>query len=707
MKKLLLLLPMFAFLTGFAGNVKLETALFVGKNFYYERLSQRQQVSYEQINVRGTFTELVNGQPVFYALNFDIGGWVVVSAEDAVTPVLAYSFAGSYTREDRPPQFTAWMEGYAKQIGYSRIQGLAAPEKVVSEWERLSVPDPSLLNLFPGSRDVAPMLTSTWNQGSPYNFLCPVDPAGSGGHVYAGCVATAMAQVLYYYRWPVTGTGSHCYYPSGYPQQCADFANTTYFWNEMLNSMTGQDTAMALIQWHCGIGVDMMYGAGGSGAYSENAAAALRNYFKCHPNTTLEYKDNYTETAWAALLRDNLDAGRPMYYHGFGSGGHAFNVDGYQGTDYFHFNWGWSGSYNGYYYLNNLNPGGNNFTNGQGAIVNIYPDTLSYTYPPYCTGQTVLSRLEGTFEDGSCPENYQNNSSCNWLLYPQSTSDSVTGIHISFQRFNTEQGNDLVTIYQGGTTSGPVLAQYSGNDIPSSITVGGNQALVTFTSNGSTTRPGWFASYYSETMDWCQGITTLTDPEGAFSDGSFYFDYKNNSVCRWKIVPEGTGAVELSFTAFMTESATDLLQIYDLGTETLLASYSGIYTPPDVPPPVSASSGKMFLIFTTDQETTEAGWEAEYFTYALGAEERDLESAVSVFPNPVSDKLTLRITGIREQFLKADLMDINGKRVLTTGLTIRKGIVEAQLDVSTLPSGIYMLLILGEKEITTRKIVVH
>ena len=135
--------------------------------------------------------------------------------------------------------------------------------------------------------------------GQSIQFLCPEDAGGPGGHVWSGCVATAMSQVMYYYRWPETGEGEHCYYPSGYPQQCADFANTTYGWTEMLNSATFKDTAMAMIQWHAGIAVDMMYGAGGSGAYSDDAAAALRNNFKYNSNTTLVYKSDYSESQWA------------------------------------------------------------------------------------------------------------------------------------------------------------------------------------------------------------------------------------------------------------------------------------------------------------------------------------------------------------------------------------------------------------------------
>lgn len=707
MKQLITILLTLTLFTASAGKVGLEQAMLVGRNFFFEQASRHQAMDYNQLTIRGTLDEFYRGDIVFYAMNFDRGGWAVVSADDAVVPVLAYSYEGMYSRDDQPPQFVAWMEGYAKQIAWSMERNAGADQDVAAAWNRLSVNDPALLNLSPDSRDVAPMLTSTWNQGNPYNFLCPADASGPGGHVYAGCVATAMAQVMYYYRWPVTGNGQHCYYPSGYPQQCADFTNTTYQWNEMVNSTSSKDTAMGLLQWHCGIAVNMMYGAGGSGAYSEDAASALRTYFKYTPNTTLLYKENYSEQQWANILISNLDARRPMYYHGFGSGGHAFNVDGYQGTDYFHFNWGWGGSYNGYYYLSNLNPGGSNFTEGQGAIVNIYPDTLSYEYPPYCTGQTTLSALKGTFDDGSCPENYQNNADCSWLIVPESNSDSVESITISFQRFSTEQDADIVTIYQGSSATGEILAQYSGNDIPASVTVDGNQALVIFTSNEASTQPGWFASYTSQTMVWCSGTTTLTDAEGMVSDGSFDYDYKNNSSCRWKIIPESGSPLTLTFTSFSTESGNDVLRIYDLGTETLLATYSGIYTAPDLPAPVVAESGQMFLMFSTDNAETAAGWEGHYTTYPVGQEEIRPEKSVALYPNPATDRVTIEIRDATSQQVSVELMDMNGKIRLSDDLTVKEGVTLKQLDVSVLPAGVYVLRMTWNDEIFIRKVVVE
>jgi len=692
-RALFLLLFFLSCLMATATKVEPDQARKAGMTFYTGQKARINHFQTESPSLRGSFTEQLEGEVAYYVFVFDDGGWIAVSAEDAVTPVLAYAFSGGYSREDQPPQFITWMEGYSRQILEARQKGLTPSDEVAGEWERLLSSDPGAFNPVPDSRDVSPMLTSTWNQGSPYNFLCPADPSGPGGHVYSGCVATAMAQVMYYYRWPVNGTGQHCYNPSGYPQQCADFAATPYKWDEMLNSTTLKDTAMCLLQWHCGIGVNMMYGAGGSGAYREDAAAAMRNYFKYHPNTELVYKSDYSESEWASLLSENLDAGRPMYYHGFGSGGHAFNVDGYQGSDYFHFNWGWGGSYNGYYYLTNLNPGGSNFTEGQGAIVNIYPDTPSYTYPAYCTGQSELTALRGTIDDGSCPMNYQNDANCSWLISPQSNYDSIVSITISFQRFKTEAGADLVTIYKGSSPLGELVGQFSGMDIPAAVTVDGAEALITFTTNSATTLPGWFASYSAESMDWCQGMTILTEPQGSISDGSFGYDYKNNTLCRWKIVPEGTGAVELQFTSFHTASENDVLRIYDMDSEELLASYSGDYSGSNLPPTVTASSGKMFLIFSTDASDTKQGWEASYTTYAVGTKEESSAGKLLIFPNPASGTLNISLPDTKTQTVDLEVSSIQGLSLFhEAGQSVKQGGL-IQLDISSLPSGMYLIRI--------------
>ena len=710
MKKLFFLFCSLSLISSFvfAGKVDLKTARLVGSNFFYERMSQHQQKAYKELQVSESFTEKYNGNPVYYVFNFTQGGYVIVSADDAVPPVLSYSFDGNYSKENQPPQFINWMEGYAKQIDHSIQHPSDATYDFHGTWQRLSTTDPQNLNYSPLT-DVPPLILSTWDQGNYYNLLCPVDPAGPGGHPWAGCVATAMSQVMYYYRWPVTGSGSHCYTPQGYPQQCADFGNTTYKWDEMVNSVGFRDTAVATLIWHAGISVDMMYSANGSGAYSEDALTAMINNFRYSPNAHLVARDNTPTDQYTAILRDNLDHSRVMYYDGYGTGGHAFNVDGYQGTDYFHFNWGWSGSFNGYYYLNNLNPGGDDFTHGQRAMVELYPDTLSNPYPSYCTGQHVMNALAGTFEDGSGPmESYQNNDNCSWLINPQSISDSIISITLTFNRFSTETGNDLVNVYKGATTGDSLVASFSGDNIPPTFTVNKGIVLVTFSTNGNVRKPGWYVSYTSKVYNWCTGnAVTYTDPSGTVTDGSGHFNYKNSTVCRWEIVPSTDGAVQLSFNSFNTESVVDCIRIYDMGTQQVLAQYSGDYTNSNLPPSVIAPSGKMFIIFVTNNNITDAGWSASWSTLPVGTQDLSGLASVELFPNPASSYLTIQLSTPSRKDINLELLSTEGKVQLSTVMVAEKGTTKKSVEVSGLAGGVYFLRIISNDGVITKKVVIN
>jgi hypothetical protein len=691
----------------FGGKVTIDKARQVGSNFFFERYTQHHQLNYQDLKVKESFTENFNGNAVYYIFNFSNNGYVIVSADDAVPPVLAYSFDGSFSRDNQPPQFINWMEGYAKQINQT-IQHPGNPiYDFHSTWQRLSTNNPKNLDYSPLT-DVLPLLISTWDQGGPYNLLCPVDPAGPGGHVWAGCVATAMSQVMYYYRWPLIGFGSHCYTPSGYPQQCADFGNTTYKWDEMVNSLTFIDSTMATLIWHAGVSVNMMYSPTGSGAYSEDAVTAMINNFRYSHHAHLVARDGLPTNQYNDTLRDNLDHKRVMYYDGYGTGGHAFNMDGYQGTDYFHFNWGWSGSFNGYFYLNNLDPGGDNFTNGQRAMVNLYPDTINNTYPSYCTGQDTLTALRGTFEDGSGPlENYQNNDNCSWLINPKTTSDSITRITLNFDRFNTESGNDVVNIYQGATTSDSLVASFSGNNIPPQVIVNSGKALITFTTDGTTRDPGWYISYSGNSYDWCTGTKVLTDPEGTITDGSGDFNYKNGTTCRWEIIPSSGEPVNLVFNSFKTESVNDFVLIYDLQTQQKLAQYSGDFSNSSLPASVTAPSGKMFIIFATNLSITDEGWSATWSTFPLGAQSQQEIQNCQVFPNPSSGQVFLQMYTASKTSLTAEFVSIDGKVQLSERFETIEGMNKKSFDISGLQTGVYVLRVIGDDGLITRKVVIN
>ena len=321
----------------------------------------------------------VEFEPTLYYINYANGNYAIVSAEDNFYPVLAYSDEGLTNINNLPPAFYYWLDNYSTQIKQIREAELEYPENV-QLWQSLI--EGSYQNTFRTERSVAPLVTTMWDQGWPYNALCPVDSQGSGGHVYAGCVATAMGMVMKYWNHPQTGVGNESYYCPGYGYQSANFGNTTYLWDQM-NDTAGATEAeylpIATLLYHCGVAVHMGYSVDGSGAQSTDAAVAFVDHFR-YPNAQYVMKSSYTEANWNNLLTAQVDNGCPVYYSGYdpAEGGHAFVMDGYDTTNHFHFNFGWSGSGNGYFYTSN--PGG--FTDNQSAIINTIPQNYSISTIP-------------------------------------------------------------------------------------------------------------------------------------------------------------------------------------------------------------------------------------------------------------------------------------------------------------------------------------
>jgi hypothetical protein len=651
-------------------------------------------------SVRSITTDLPGNQAAYYIAQLLPQGFVLISAEDNVFPVLAYSFSQAFLKDSIPVHISDWLALYRSQILYHRSSQSPAGEEINSAWATLMDENTQAQESL--SRDVQALLTSTWNQGNFYNGYCPEDPAGPGGRVYAGCVATAMAQVMYYYRHPETGVGSSSYNYPPYGTLSANYGNTTYCWNEMLSSISGPNDAIAELQYHCGIAVEMMYSPSGSGAYSSDAAAALRNYFRYSSNTQLVYKDNYSDQAWKQLLKDQLDLGQPMYYHGYGSGGHAFNVDGYQGDDYFHFNWGWGGSFNGYYFLTNLNPGGSSFTNGQGAIINIVP---AGNYPAYCSGQHLLTAASGTFEDGSGPvADYEANASCSWLIAPQlQAEDSITSISIAFERFETEDQNDKLIIYQGNSVQDPIVGTFSGTTLPSRLSIDGNQALVVFTSNDSIQGKGFLASYTTSVPDYCQkSIFTLTDSAGEVSDGSGDKFYNDRTICHWIIQPDAASAVVLEFTEFDTEPQYDFVDVYEYDPVTTNGIQLGRFSGSNLPPLLVSNTGAFFITFFTNASVRSQGWKANYRTSAVGLKELTALS-FQLYPNPASEVLNLSFDKTSHSTRSIQLVDMQGRVLIQH--KVEGSASKASLDLRNISAGVYLIRATSGKESFRQKFI--
>jgi hypothetical protein len=389
----------------FTQTVNYETAEQAAISF----ISSKKSVQHSDVQFSEdlSFTKSASENADLYFFNQQSGGFIIISGDFNAYPVLAYSVNDNVSSDESlwPPAFKDMIESYLEQIEYIKNEDLTADIKIAEKWNNLISGDFAIPK---SAKSIAPLLATAWNQGAGYNAQCPVDAAGPDGRVYAGCVATAMGQVIRHHEHPVSGIGSHCYTHNLYGELCADFESTVYDYSSMPNNSANAEVAKLL--YHCGVSVNMGYGPSGSGAYSQSVVNALKSFFD-YTNHVLLSKSAYNDPAWHRILQTELENNRPMYYAGSGSGGHAFIIDGYQATNHYHLDWGWGGSHNGYFYLTALNPGSMNFTNSQRALVGVIP-------VPDFTGLDVSSSVEltcvtptsGDISTGTSYVNYYKNT---------------------------------------------------------------------------------------------------------------------------------------------------------------------------------------------------------------------------------------------------------------------------------------------------------
>ena len=306
-----------------------------------------------------------------YIYNIGNQGFVIISGNTVLPPVLAWSDQGRFpSLDDAPENFASWIQHYSDMIDFAVANDIAPEARIQQQW------DEAARGIF-GSRDmqtVDPLVSTHWNQDCYYNEYCPETggwwwESGPCGHAYAGCVACAMSQVMKYWDYPEHGYGSHSYVHPNYGTQSADFGNTTYLWSQMPNEIYNSNDAIATLMYHCGVSVDMNYAPNGSGAYSVDVDDAFRNYFGYCGAKYLS-KGSYQEDRWIAMLKAELDLSHPIYYSGASDGGgHAFVCDGYDDDDLMHFNFGWSGSGDGFYSTYDVN----GYNQGQAVVLHIYP----------------------------------------------------------------------------------------------------------------------------------------------------------------------------------------------------------------------------------------------------------------------------------------------------------------------------------------------
>ena len=411
MKKTISLLMMVAVtaMGGWAAEVSENQALNIAQRFANAGSAKFRAVPNSKLTLAHAATS-VNGKPDYYVFNRGDGdGFIVVSGEDRVEPVFGYCEQGKFDI-DKLPCNVKWFFGeYQRQMQFLRQHPQTKVRKAV--------------NL---TTSVAPLLTSKWNQCKPYNDLCPVAPNDDdqylvyGGRACSGCVATAVSQVMYYYKWPERGVGNKSYTFDLTTQNglqsmtlSADFSQSTYQWDLMKDEYLYMDKdnygyfdenwhvyikvidengdtitdpngihsqAVAKLLSDVGIAVEMMYGYNGSGAYTYNAYYALLDHFNYMVGYA--YRDEYNGD-FDELLRGWLDYHYPIYMSGSadGSGGHAFVLDGYDNQGRFHVNWGWGGWYDGYFESLALDPDGTGGYNSYQEVIASEPNRPFVTVP--------------------------------------------------------------------------------------------------------------------------------------------------------------------------------------------------------------------------------------------------------------------------------------------------------------------------------------
>lgn len=360
-----------------ARPVDAEKAKAIGQKFVSAHFNHFQKDNELQLVYTGVSSR---GEACFYAFNSGGSGFVIVSADDRFRPIVGYSDEGPFETENMSPELAFYLD---KIIEARTSRAAVLDDRTPEEWQ--SVATTGKLLSRNGGRGVDYICQTKWNQNSPYNLYAPEASNGPGGRCYAGCVATAMSQVMKRWDYPEHGTGSHTYDAGGwwgpyYPNLTADFGATYYDWDNMPERITSsspqeQIEAIATLMYHCGVSVEMGFAYDGSGANSEDVPDAIKNHFSYSNQAKIRNRDNYTLTNWKNLLKGQFDIGWPVYYSGHSeSGGHAFVCDGYDDDDLFHYNWGWGGSNDGYFVIDEID-----YANWASAIINFVP-THVYNY---------------------------------------------------------------------------------------------------------------------------------------------------------------------------------------------------------------------------------------------------------------------------------------------------------------------------------------
>lgn len=372
-RKILFLLALFA-LTVSAENIPVDKARQMAVEFFRNNRPLLPVGDLQMVYDGETAASRANGEaPALYVFDNPQGkGFVIVSGDDLAHPVLGYSYENDFPADNLPVHVEKWLESLKRQINDGRKYGV--------------VSTPKSRSLSRAGTPVVELETAQWNQGAPYSNLCPTI---DGKIAPTGCAITATAIIMKYHEWPEKGVGTLPAYttPTHKIAMPSIELGHTYLWDKMpleytQSSTQEQANQVARLMADLGTMLAADYGPNETGASVYNIPECMTTYMGYDESALFRFRYDYLDSDWHDLMKSELQAGRPVLYSGYNEkSGHAFVLDGYTSDDYFSVNWGWGGSYNGYFTLDALVPqgsgiGGNNghYNFDQYAVTGLQPD---------------------------------------------------------------------------------------------------------------------------------------------------------------------------------------------------------------------------------------------------------------------------------------------------------------------------------------------
>jgi hypothetical protein len=589
----------------YGANRSLNEAQIIALNFLNNRNNaQIQKAPASTKALHAVFTKAKSTDPnatYYYVFNkAENNGYIIVSGDERTVDVLAYADQGQFVAENMPENMKDWLRFYENEMDIL--------EKTESKSAKVVALKNSDTNF---AATVSPLLGSIkWNQGAPYNDLCPVIDQTTGEKAVTGCVATGMAQVMKYHQWPEKGVGSNSYTTNTNKITLSlDFSKTTFDWANMTNtysnaSTTAQKNAVATLMYNCGVAVNMDY-AQSSGANTKTMANALKNNFGYNANLQFYSRNFFNRAEWINLLKTELNAARPILYSGYSNeAGHLFVCDGYDSNGLFHFNWGWGGTSDGYFQISALDPGEQGIGGSTGG---------------YNGGQAIVTGLQKT-TDGTSPSfliHAGDTLQYSAKSVARSAVFTISAKKLFNQGVNTFAGNIALALYDSNNNFLQLIKNYSISELKANF--GWNNLDFSSTAIDASVANGNYKIYavYKGTneTDWQKIRSYVGTPNYlnvSISSSNIIFDTPSdkkpaltlNSISTTgNLYKNKTGRIKVSITN-NGEEYNSVIAIY-LQSKTNETTYQFISTEN-----INFASGETRVLNFTGQITMEPG---EYF----------------------------------------------------------------------------------------------